>query len=126
MEWKLSSDHRAETDKSPEVVTDINTIDCAFCSGIGERPRGSRCSVCGGKGKVSVPPPFIRCAYCKGRGEEKPRSNLTCIVCRGKGYVSVKEPAETCPKCGGKGADPHNKLPCLKCRGKGLITVTEK
>jgi len=118
-----SSGARVEADNSAEVFKDNNKLDCAFCKGKGEKPRGVRCSVCGGTGKVSVQPPYIRCAYCKGRGEEKPRSNVTCTVCRGKGYVSVREPVEICPKCGGKGADPHNKLPCMMCGGKGVVTV---
>jgi len=123
VEWKWSSGATVEADKFPEVSEEGNELDCAFCKGKGEKPRGSKCSVCGGSGKASVQPPFIKCAYCKGRGEEKPRSNVTCTVCRGKGYVSVKEPVETCPKCGGKGADHHSKLPCLLCRGKGVITI---
>ena len=129
MEWKWSSETRGGADKLPEIVTvskETNKIDCGFCNGKGEKPRGSRCSVCGGSGKVSVQAPFIKCAYCKGTGEEKPRSNLTCTVCRGKGYVSVREPVEACPKCRGKGADPHNKLPCMMCRGKGVVTVKGK
>jgi len=123
VEWKWSSGAKVEVDKPAEVIKDIDKLDCAFCGESGEKPRGARCPVCGGSGKVLVQPPFIKCAYCKGRGEEKPRSNVTCTVCRGKGYVSVKEPFENCPKCGGKGADPHNKLPCMMCRGKGVVTV---
>lgn len=126
MEWKWSSGAKVEPDKSTEVITDIDKLDCAFCRGRGEKPRGSKCAVCGGSGKVRVEPPFLVCAYCKGRGEEKPRSNVTCTVCRGKGHVSVKEPFENCSKCGGKGADSHTKLPCIMCRGKGVITVKER
>jgi len=124
VEWKWSSGIRVEVDKYPEILMDINRLDCAFCRGRGEKPRGARCSVCGGSGKVSIEPPFIKCAYCKGRGEDKPRSNVTCTVCRGKGYANVREPVELCPSCSGKGADPHNNLPCLMCRGKGVITAT--
>lgn len=125
MEWKWSSADNMASDNLPERVSispGHDKLDCAFCAGRGEKPRGSRCSVCGGSGKISVPPPVIKCAYCKGTGKEKPRSNLTCTVCKGKGHVSVREPIETCPKCRGKGADPHNKLPCTRCAGKGVIT----
>jgi len=69
-----------------------------------------------------VDPPAVMCAYCKGRGEEKPRSNVTCTVCRGKGFVSVAEPVEGCTHCRGTGAEPNNKLSCLKCGGKGVVT----
>ena len=126
MDWKWSSGARVEADNPTEVFKDNNKLDCAFCCGKGEKPRGSRCSVCGGTGKVSVQPPYIRCAYCKGTGEEKPRSNLTCIVCKGKGYVNVKQTLENCPKCGGRGSDPHNKIPCIMCRGKDVVTVKRR
>jgi len=126
VEWKWSSAAKVETDKPQEISglsRESGKLDCAFCRGKGQRPRGSRCSVCGGSGKVAIQPPHIKCAYCKGRGEEKPRSNLTCTVCRGKGYVNVREPIETCLKCGGRGVDPHNKLPCTMCRGRGVVTA---
>lgn len=99
---------------------------CGFCKGIGEKPKGVKCSVCKGKGQVSVKPPAIVCAFCKGRGEERPRTNITCTVCRGKGFVSVIEPIGQCPHCRGTGAEPTNKLPCIVCRGKGVITLKEK
>ncbi|MCG2675784.1 hypothetical protein L6386_00195 [bacterium] len=94
---------------------------CAFCRGTGQKPRGSKCSVCGGEGWVKVEPPAVICAYCKGRGEAPPRSNLTCTACRGKGVVNIKEPIEVCPQCRGSGRG-QNGLPCLKCRGKGVIS----
>ena len=96
---------------------------CGFCSGTGEKPRGSRCSVCKGKGTVSVEPPAVKCAFCKGRGEEKPRTNVTCTACRGKGIIHVQEPIEICPHCRGTGKEPTNKLICITCRGKGVVTV---
>jgi len=126
VDWKWSSGARVEADNPTEVFKDNNKLDCAFCCGKGEKPRGSRCSVCGGTGKVSVQPPYIRCAYCKGTGEEKPRSNLTCIVFKGKDYVNVKQTLENCPKCGGRGSDPHNKIPCIMCRGKDVVTVKRR
>jgi RecJ-like exonuclease len=96
---------------------------CGFCRGTGEKPKGAKCPVCKAKGQVSVKPPAIVCAYCKGRGEERPRSNVTCTACGGKGFVSVIEPVEKCPHCRGAGAEPTNKLPCIVCRGKGVVTV---
>lgn len=99
---------------------------CAFCNGTGEKPRGSKCSVCKGKGTVSVDSPAVRCAYCKGRGEERPRTNVTCTACRGKGVIHVEEPIEICPHCRGTGKEPTNKLICITCRGKGVVTVKEE
>jgi len=97
------------------------THPCGFCKAKGEKPKGTACSVCRGSGKASLNPPAVICAFCKGRGEEKPRSNITCTVCRGKGFVSVTEPFIVCSHCRGKGSEPNNKLPCLKCKGKGVI-----
>lgn len=99
---------------------------CGFCKGTGEKPRGSKCSACKGKKLVPLNPPVMVCAYCKGRGEERPRTNITCLVCRGLGFVSVQEPLERCSRCRGKGKEPHNKLPCIRCRGKGVTTIKEK
>jgi len=99
---------------------------CGFCSGTGEKPRGSKCSVCRGTGTVSVEPPAVKCAFCKGGGEEKPRSNITCTACRGKGVVHVEAPIEICAHCRGTGKEPTNKLICIKCRGKGVVTVKEE
>lgn len=102
------------------------TYPCGFCNGTGEKPRGSRCPVCRGAGTVSVEPPAVRCAYCKGKGEEKPRGNVTCTACRGKGVIHVEEPVETCSQCRGTGKELTNKLVCIKCRGKGVVTVKEE
>lgn len=107
--------------RSGEILRE-ETYHCAFCGGKGERPRGAKCSVCMGSGLAKVTPPAVVCAYCKGRGEERPRSNVTCTVCRGKGVVSISEPIEVCPSCRGTGAAPQSSLPCLSCRGKGVIT----
>jgi len=98
------------------------TYPCGFCRGKGEKPKGTICPVCGGVGKVTVNPPAVVCAYCKGRGEEKPRSNMICTVCRGTGIVHVTEPVEGCVYCRGTGREFGNKLPCLQCRGKGVVT----
>ena len=96
---------------------------CGFCNGTGQKPRGSKCSVCKGKGTVSIEPPAVRCAFCNGRGEEKPRTNVTCTACRGKGIIHVEEPIEMCPHCRGTGKEPTNKLICITCRGKGVVTA---
>jgi len=108
-----------------EILED-EVYPCAFCNGTGEKPRGSKCSVCKGKGIVSVDPPAVRCAYCKGKGEEKPRTNITCTACRGKGVFHVEEPVEICAHCRGTGKEPTNKLICINCRGKGVVTVKEE
>ncbi|MBU4313049.1 MAG: hypothetical protein KJ706_10105, partial [Candidatus Omnitrophica bacterium] len=102
------------------------TYPCGFCQGSGEKPKGSRCPVCRGAGSVSIEPPAVRCAYCKGRGEEKPRSNVTCTACKGKGVIHVDEPVETCFHCRGTGKEPTNKLVCITCRGKGVVTVKDE
>ncbi|MEW6216023.1 MAG: hypothetical protein AB1478_12605, partial [Nitrospirota bacterium] len=99
---------------------------CGFCNGTGEKPKGSKCSVCKGKATVSVEPPAVKCAYCRGRGEERPRTNVTCTACRGKGVIHVEEPIEICPHCRGTGAEPTNKLVCITCRGRGVVTVSNR
>jgi len=99
--------------------------DCAFCNGTGEKPKGSVCSVCKGKKQIQLTPPVVKCASCKGRGEEKPRSNITCTPCRGKGYVSVTEPVEVCPACNGVGRTRGSNLACVQCKGIGVITIKE-
>jgi len=107
------------------ILLEDETYPCGFCNGTGEKPKGSKCSVCKGNGTVSVEPPAVKCAYCRGRGEEKPRTNVTCTACRGKGVIHVEEPIETCQHCRGTGKEPTNKLVCIKCRGKGVVTVKE-
>ena len=103
-------------------VLQKDTYQCAFCQGSGSKPRGRTCAVCRGKGVVPVTPPAMICAFCKGRGEERPRTNITCVVCRGRGVVPVKEPLEECRRCKGRGVDSHSKLPCVECKGKGVLT----
>lgn len=107
-------------------ILNDDIYECGFCKGRGEKPRGTRCFICGGKGAVLVNPPAIICAYCKGSGEEKRRSNLTCTVCRGMGVIHIQEPVERCCHCRGTGAEPTNKLPCIVCHGSGVVTVKEE
>jgi len=101
---------------------------CGFCNGTGQRPLGSVCPVCKGKGQISINPPAVRCAFCKGRGEAQPRSLITCRVCKGKGVVSIIEPIKLCPECGGRGhiSSGSESPPCKRCKGKGVVTAEER
>lgn len=101
---------------------------CGFCNGTGQRPLGSVCPVCKGKGQISINPPAVRCAFCKGRGEAQPRSLITCRVCKGKGVVSIVEPIKLCPECGGRGhiSSGSESPPCKRCKGKGVVTAEER
>ena len=113
-----------------EVVGKIIREDfynCGFCNGTGQRPLGSTCPACKGKGQVSVSPPAVRCAFCRGKGEAQPRSLITCRICRGKGIVSIVEPIQVCPECRGRGhiSSGSESPPCRRCKGKGVITQGE-
>jgi DnaJ-class molecular chaperone len=108
--------------KTVELLRD-EWYDCGFCSGTGEKPKGSTCPVCRGSKHIELTPPVVRCASCKGRGEEKPRSNVTCTPCRGKGYASVAEPVDVCPTCRGFGRTQGSSLACIRCKGIGVISV---
>jgi len=134
MEWKLESvvmekkekgTTQPEKSKKPVELLRDEWYDCAFCRGTGQKPKGSVCSVCRGAKRFQFTPPVVKCASCKGRGEEKPRSNITCTPCRGKGYVSVSEPVETCPTCNGIGRTRGSSLACVQCKGVGVVTVRE-
>jgi len=122
----LDSSGQNVTRKYTAKILNDDIYECGYCKGKGEKPRGTRCSVCGGKGAVAVNPPAVICAYCKGSGEEKRRSNLTCTVCRGKGVIHVQEPVERCSHCRGTGAESANKLPCIVCSGRGVTSVKEE
>lgn len=112
--------------KLPELLYET-TYECAFCSGEGQSPPGTKCPVCKGSGSVTIfEPPAVKCGYCKGTGRKEPRVYITCIVCKGKGVVAVKEPIELCPACQGKGYSTEDRLPCTACKGKGVITVKER
>jgi len=121
--WEpMAQSGRAYSRKRGQILRQ-EIYDCAFCKRTGERPPGSKCPVCKGKGTVRVRPPAVVCAFCKGRGEEKPRSTLTCSACRGKGIVSVQEPIKICPTCNGRGRPIGSQLYCLSCKGTGVVTV---
>jgi len=128
-EWEAvcvdSSGKKAAHRSLREILTD-SIYECSFCGGRGEKPPGSRCSSCSGKGRITVNPPAVICAFCKGSGEGKPRSNLTCTACSGKGVIHVQEPVERCRHCQGIGKELTNKLPCIVCRGSGVVTVKEE
>ena len=66
-------------------------IKCAFCKGTGVYPRNGRvtCTVCNGKGTVTVKGETEGCPKCKGSGQEI-ESGLPCIKCGGKGVISKK------------------------------------
>jgi len=63
-------------------------IKCAYCKGTGVYPHNGRvtCTVCNGKGMVTVKGETEGCPKCKGSGQEI-ESGLPCIKCRGKGVV---------------------------------------
>lgn len=114
-----------------EVIGKIireNSYKCGFCKGAGNRPPGSICPVCKGKGENSINSPAIRCAFCKGKGEAQPRSMMTCLTCRGKGVVSIVEPIKLCPECQGSGhtSSGSDSPVCRACRGAGIVTATRE
>lgn len=78
MSWRASK----RTGTEPRVVEEP-IQPCVFCEGSGEKPPGTRCSVCRGKGAVQIDPPAVRCALCKGRG--------------GAGAVSITRPRDEAP-----------------------------
>lgn len=130
--YKGSSDAKrgkAKTKSLEEVVGKIIREDfcnCGFCDGTGEKPSGSVCPVCKGKGagRISIKPPAVKCGFCRGRGAAQPRSLITCRVCGGTGVVSVVEPIKLCPECAGKGrtSSGSETPPCKRCKGKGVVT----
>lgn len=68
-------------------------IKCAFCKGTGVYPAGARitCTVCNGKGMVTVTGKGAteECPKCRGAGAAKD-SGLPCLKCGGKGVVLRK------------------------------------
>jgi DnaJ-class molecular chaperone len=63
-------------------------IKCAFCKGSGVYPHNGRvtCTVCSGKGMVTVKGATDTCPECEGTGQAID-SGLPCIKCRGKGVI---------------------------------------
>lgn len=108
--------------KSRVNVFHNEDYECAFCKGTGEKPSGTKCSVCRGKGVNKVRPPTVICAFCRGRGALLSTPNITCGACRGKGVVTVREPVDICPSCGGRGRKSGEDLYCISCKGTGVIT----
>ena len=125
MQWRLSRNDK-ETGRESDtvrVIVEEPIQTCAFCRGKGEKPSGSRCSVCHGKGTVEIHPPAVRCALCKGRGEERPRGNVTCNACRGKAYITIRPPIQKCASCSGTGRQRGSLLACIACRGAGVVSI---
>jgi len=101
------------------------TVRCAFCRGAGTDPFDvmsslSTCCVCGGRGTVSVPKPYVHCAHCGATGAVK---TLTCTVCHGKGLLGASaEATVTCTDCRGSGDDGSAPaMACLRCGGRGWV-----
>jgi len=77
------------------------------------------CQVCGGRGKVFVEEPIIKCPFCRGAGIQ-PLFRLTCTVCKGAGSIHAKK-GKVCLKCKGSGENPgDSNLPCSACSGIGI------
>jgi len=114
-------------DMAGEIIRE-SSYKCAFCKGSGNRPVGSVCPVCKGRGENKIKPPVVKCGFCKGRGEAQPRSVLTCLICKGKGVVFVVEPIMVCPECQGSGhiSSGSDSPYCRRCKGKGVVTATTK
>jgi DnaJ-class molecular chaperone len=99
-------------------------VPCAFCRGEGTDPFGvmsdrSVCAACGGRGRVIVPVPHVRCAYCEGTGSYK---TFRCLVCDGAGVVKAPVgPTRACPSCEGLASERSSGLVCLTCRGRGVV-----
>ena len=107
----------------------MKEIKCVFCKGKGIDPFEllsplSTCTVCGGKGKVTIEEPYIRCAFCHRTGVY-PNSRLSCTVCTGKGVIGFKDPKTTCPDCKGSGREHTTPLPCIRCGGIGVVRKEE-
>lgn len=118
------SRNRAKSGTGTKLET--TRITCAYCEGEGLDPFGSlsilsKCQVCGGRGKVSVFEPYIKCAFCNGTGVY-PDKRITCTACNGKGVVNAVENPQTCPSCDGTGESKSTPgLWCVTCKGKGVI-----
>jgi len=82
-----------------KVKVEEPAIKCVFCKGTGVYPHNARvtCTVCNGKGMVTVS---------TGGGSAS----------GGKGATNK------CPECKGTGAAKDSGLPCVKCGGKGVVS----
>lgn len=101
------------------VGVELAWVECAYCKGTGiYRLFGTKCSVCGGTGRVRVREPHHRCALCKGTGVHPGSDPLTCTGCGGKGEVpDPEEPSSTCPFCRGSGrANTQAMFDCPDCK----------
>lgn len=102
------------------------SITCAFCGGKRTDPYNllsalSKCEVCKGVGRVTVPVPHVACVYCHGTGSHK---TFSCPVCKGTGVLAtLPEPTRTCPACDGLTYETSGGLPCLECKGRGLVSA---
>lgn len=72
-------------------MSKMTTITCAFCQGEGKDPfeimsELATCQVCGGRGKVTVAKPYVKCAHCQETGIS-PGSRNVCTTCGGRGVV---------------------------------------
>lgn len=110
----------------------IETIICAFCKGKGKDPfeimsKKATCQVCGGRGKVAVAKPDVKCAHCRGTGVG-PGSRNVCTACNGRGVISISDlpggktgGKKVCPECQGSGRAAESDLSCLTCSGRGKV-----
>lgn len=83
-----------------EVAMIEPAIKCAFCRGTGVHPHGARvtCTVCNGKGMVTVSTGVRHLPDYGGKGA-----------------------TEACAKCKGTGMVTDSGLPCTTCGGKGRV-----
>jgi DnaJ-class molecular chaperone len=65
---------------------------CRVCQGSGRTQRSSTypCTVCRGKGAVTIPEEQEDCPCCGGMGKDR-RTKLPCVKCRGIGAVARRE-----------------------------------
>lgn len=114
------------TSKTPAKRFATEVVPCAFCRGKRTDPFGllswlSRCEVCHGEGKVTVPLPHVRCAFCSGSGSYK---RFSCMVCKGRGALApLRGPTKRCPECSGRAYETSSGLDCLRCRGRGQVAA---
>jgi RecJ-like exonuclease len=98
-------------------------LPCAFCRGKGKIGFGGGgvCSICGGRGEVTISEPIRKCVFCNGSGKGEARTENSCVVCKGKGAITVFMPHRICPDCKGKGRQSNQRWPCVSCSGRGIV-----